>query len=133
MRDLPPALLKQAAQAGRADSRHWVEERSREIQNVSDWIHLPTHWPVRLGGSHEDLLGFMFSEREIVAAHANFDGITQGGKANKFNRGSDEKAHFHETWAAFRGKFYFGDGCSCAQCDGGQRLKSGGHVKTLNR
>ena len=65
----------------------------------------------------------MFAEGEIVAAHANFDRVTQGRKSDEFDGSAYQKAHFHESRAAFGRKIYFGDGCSCAQRDRGQRLK----------
>ena len=65
----------------------------------------------------------MFAESEIVAAHANFNGVAQRRKADEFDWGSDQEAHFHQAWPAFGREFDFGYGCSCAQRDRGQRLK----------
>ena len=73
--------------------------------------------------SDEDLLGFMFAEGEIIAAHANFDWVAQRRKADQFDWSTDQETHFHKSRAAFGREFDFGYGCSCAQRDRGQRLK----------
>ena len=73
--------------------------------------------------SDKDLLGFMFTEREIITAHPNFDRVAQWCKTDEFDRRSDKQPHFHQARPAFRRKFYFGDRCSCAQRDRRQRLK----------
>ncbi len=65
----------------------------------------------------------MFAEGQIIAAHTNLDRVAQWREPDKLDRGSDEKAHFHEARPAFRREFYFGYGYGCAQRDRGQRLK----------
>lgn len=65
----------------------------------------------------------MFAEGEIVAAHADFDGVAQRRKADEFDWSTDQETHFHEARAAFGGEFDFDYGSSCAQRDRGQRLK----------
>jgi hypothetical protein len=65
----------------------------------------------------------MFAKSKIIAAHANLDRVTQGRKANQFDRSPDQETHFHESRAAFGRELDFGYGCSCAQRDRRQRLK----------
>lgn len=83
-------------------------------------IHVDTTLRFR---SDEDLIGFMFAESEIVAAHANLDRVTQRRKADQFDGSSDQQTHFHQARPAFGREFDFGYGCGCAQRDRGQRLK----------
>ena len=78
-------------------------------------------------GTNEDLLGFMFTEGQIIAAHFNFDRVAHRREADKFDGRSNQQPHFHQARAAFGWKFYFGDGGSGAQCDRRERLESGGH------
>ncbi len=72
----------------------------------------------------------MFAQREVVTAHLDFNRIAHGRKADEFDLGADEEAHFHETWAAGGGEFDLGDGGGSAQGDRGQRLWGRGHERS---
>jgi hypothetical protein len=63
----------------------------------------------------------MFAEREIIAAHADFDRVAQRGKADQFDLRAYQKPHFHKARTAFRREFYFNNGSGCAQRDRSQR------------
>ena|SRR5690242_17405199 len=100
------------------DLKRWGEWHSRfdEPPEIHEGRSL-------LSRSNKDLLGFMFAEGEIVTAHANFDRVAQRCEAYKFDWSADQETHFHQSRAAFGREFDFGDGCSCAQRNRGQRLK----------
>lgn len=69
----------------------------------------------------------MLAEGQIIAAHFDFDRVTQRREADQFDGCSNQQTHFHEAGPAFGRKFYLGDGCGSAQRDGSKRLKSLGH------
>ena len=49
------------------------------------------------GGLDEDVLGFGFAEREVIAADFYFQRITQWRSTNECDRGAYEQAHFAES------------------------------------
>jgi len=52
----------------------------------------------------------MFTEREVIAAHLDFDGVAERREADKFNQRAHQQTHFEQTAAVFGRDIDFGDG-----------------------
>jgi hypothetical protein len=64
----------------------------------------------------------MLAQCEVVATHLDLNGIAQGREADKFDRGADEQAHFHEARTFCGREVDLGDGSPRTDREGGKRL-----------
>jgi hypothetical protein len=83
--------------------------------------------PRSSAGADQDLLGFMPSQSEVVAADLDLDGIAEWGEADQFDRGADDEAKFHESAAIFVWEAEFLDGGFAAGGEAGEGLGESGH------
>lgn len=79
------------------------------------------------GGADENLFGFVFAQAESIAPHFEFDGVAEGGKADEFDGGADEDAHFEEPGLVIRGELDRGDDTPLGRREIDEAKVSGGH------
>jgi hypothetical protein len=104
-------------------------ERRRE--GLGRW-NFRTAWGL-IVGSDQDPFGLVFAQREVIAAHLDFDRVAQRCEADQFDLGADEQAHFHEARAAFGRKLDFRNGSGGAEGNRGKRLRVNGHSERPSR
>ena len=69
----------------------------------------------------------MLAQREIVAAHFDFDRVTHRRKANELDGAADEQTHFHQARTVGGRQIDFSDGGGGAHGERRERLSCGGH------